>query len=90
MYRMLFLALKKVQMVKKTPCQIPTTLEKLALAKFPNAPTGEKALPLNAISKSMNFRFVQQEEFLGKLTNISITFVYLLISSILTCFIKNP
>ena len=89
MYRMLFLALKKVQMVKKTPCQIPTFQEKLALAKFPNAPTGENALPLNAISKSMNFRFAQQEDFLGKLTNISITFVYLLISSMLMCFIKN-
>ena len=86
---MLFLALKKVQMVKKTPCQIPTFQEKLALAKFSNAPTGENALPLNAISESMNFRFAQQEDFLGKLINISITFVYLLISSMLTCFIKN-
>ena len=54
---MLFLASKKVQMVKNTPCQIPTTQQKIPLAKFPIAPTGEKALPFNAISKSMNFPF---------------------------------
>ena len=67
---MLFLlALKKVQMVKHIPCHIPTTQQKISLAKFLIAPIGEKALPLNAISKSMNFTFAQ------KLNNISITFV---------------
>ena len=35
MYRMLFLlALKKVQMVKNTPCHILTTQQKISLAKF--------------------------------------------------------
>ena len=66
MYRILFLASKKVQMVKNTPCQIPTTQQKIPLAKFPITPTGEKALPFNAISKSMNFPFAQKEDFLGK------------------------
>ena len=54
---MSFLALKKVQIVKNTPCQIPTNQQKTALSKFPIAPTGENALLLNAISKSMNFPF---------------------------------
>ena len=66
MYRMLFLASKKVQMVKNTPCQIPTTQQKIPLAKFPITPTGEKALPFNAISKSMNFPFTQKEDFFEK------------------------
>ena len=60
---MLFLASKKVQIVKDTPCQIPTTQQKIPLAKFPIAPTGEKALPFNAISKSMNFPFAQKDFF---------------------------
>ena len=76
MYRMLFLlALKKVQIVKHIPCHILTTQQKISLAKFLIAPIGEKALPLNVISKSMNFPFAQKEDFLGKLNNISITFV---------------
>ena len=65
MYRMLFLASKKVQMVKNTPCEIPTTQQKISLAKFPIVPTREKALSLNAISKSMNFPFAQKD-FFGK------------------------
>ena len=60
---MLFLALKNVQMVKNTPCQIPNTQQKIPLAKFTIAPTGEKALSLNVISKSMNFPFTRKEEF---------------------------
>ena len=40
MYRMLFLALKKVQMVKNTTFQIPNTQQKILLAKFSIAPTG--------------------------------------------------
>ena len=64
---MLFLASKKAQMVKNTHCQIPTTQQKIPLAKFPIAPTGEKApLPFNATSKSMNFPFAQKEDFFGK------------------------
>ena len=64
MYRILFLlALKKVQMIKNTPCHIPTTQQKTPLAKFLIAPIGEKALPLNAISKSMNFPFAQKDDF---------------------------
>ena len=72
---MLFLASKKVQMVKNTPCQIPTTQQKIPLVTFPSAPTGEKALLFNVISKSMNFQFTQKYFFFGKLTNISIIFV---------------
>ena len=89
MYRMLFLALKKVQMVKNTTFQIPNTQQKILLAKFSIVPTGQKALLLHAISKSMNLPFVQKDDFWGKLTNISITLIYLLFSSML-CFIKNP
>ena len=53
-------------MVKNTPFHIPTTEQKIQVAKFPIAPTGGKTLPLNVISKSMNFPFVQKEEFFGK------------------------
>ena len=62
-------------MVKNTPFHIPTTQQKILLAKFLIDPIGEKALPLNAISKSMNLRFAYKKDFAGKLTNISITFV---------------
>ena len=71
-------------MVKDAPCQIPTTRQKVFLSKFPIALTGEKTLTLNAISKLMNLRLAQKEDFLGKLTNISITFLDLLFSSMLT------
>ena len=90
MYRKLFLALKKVQMVKNTLFQIPTTQQKVLPATFPITPTGEKALLLNTISRSMSFQFALKDDFLEKLTNISITFIYMLFSSMLTCFIKNP
>ena len=64
MFKMLFLlALKKVQMVKHIPCHIPTTQQKISPVKFFIAPIGEKALPLNAISKSMNFPFAQKDDF---------------------------
>ena len=65
MYRMLFLALKKVQMIKNTLCQIPIIQQKILPAKFPIAPTG-MPLSLNAISKTLNFRFAQREDFFGK------------------------
>ena len=93
MYRMLFLALKKVQMIKITPCQIPTTQQKnRPPAKFPISPTGEKHVPFNVISKSVSFTFAQKEDFLGKMTKISITFVYLLFSNMLTfsSMLENP
>ena len=41
MYRMLFLALKKVQMVKITSRQISNTQQKNPPTKFPIAATGE-------------------------------------------------
>ena len=66
MYRKLFLALKKVQMVKNTLCQIPTTQQKVLPAIFPITPTGEKALLLNTISRSMSFQFAQKDDFFGK------------------------
>ena len=64
---MLFsLPLKKVQMVKNAPCYIPTTQHNIPLAKFLIASMREKALTLNVISKSMNFKFEQKEDFFGK------------------------
>ena len=66
MYRKLFLALKKVQMVKNTLFQIPTTQQKVLPATFPITPTGEKALLLNTISRSMSFQFALKDDFLGK------------------------
>ena len=61
---MLFLlALKKVQMVKNTPFHIPTTQQKIPFAKLHIEPFGEKALPLNVISKLMNFPFAQKRIF---------------------------
>ena len=66
MYRKLFLALKKVQMVKNTLFQIPTTQQKVLLATFPITPTGEQALLLNTISRSMSFQFALKDDFFGK------------------------
>ena len=55
-------------MVKNTPCLIPTIQLKNSLAKFLIATIAEKALPLNAILKSMNFPFAKKKKkgFLGK------------------------
>ena len=50
---------------------------------------GESPPPLNAISKTLNFPFAQKEDFLRKLSKISITFVYLLFYIMLKCFLKN-
>ena len=90
MYRMLFEALKKVQMVKITPHEIPTTQQKKFSQNFPFPPTGGITLPFNAISKPLNCPFAPKEDFLRKIPNISITFVYLLFSIMRKCFIKNP
>ena len=78
---MLFLALKKVQMVKITDSDHPT--------KFAIAPNGEIPLSRNAILKTLNCPFTPKEDFLEKLTNISITFVYLLFPIMLRCFSKK-
>ena len=86
-HRRLFLALKKVPIVRNTPCHIPN--KKIPPAKFLIAPFGEMPLPLNAISKALNCLFALSDRFLGKPTN-SITFVYQLFSIMLKCFIKNP
>ena len=53
-------------MVKNTPCQIPTPQQKVSLVKFPIVPTGEKALPVHAISKLMNFPVAHKKDFFGK------------------------
>ena len=53
-------------MVKNTPCQIPTPQQKVSLVKFPIVPTGEKALPVHAISKLMNFPVALKKDFFGK------------------------
>ena len=90
MQRMLFLALKKVPIFRNTACRTRATQQKMPPAKCPIAPIGEMPLPLNTISKTLNCPFVSKEDFLGKLTNISIIFVYLLFSIMPKCFIKNP
>ena len=62
---MLFLALKKVRIVKITPVQIPTTQLKISsIAKFSIALTWRGFhLPLNAIGKDLNCPFAPQEGF---------------------------
>ena len=71
---MLFLDLKKVQMVKITPFQILTTPQKNS-TQFPIAnwgyppggyPTGGIPLSRNAISKTLNYRLAPNRNFLGK------------------------
>ena len=52
-------------MVKKTPCHIPTTQQKVSLAKFLIAPIAEKVLPLNAI-KINEFPIRKKRKFFGK------------------------
>ena len=51
---MLFLALKKVEMVKFTPLQIPNTQQKKKPAKFSIPPTGGPPPFLNAIWKTLH------------------------------------
>ena len=71
---MLFLALKKVQMVKITPCQILTNQQKNAPQNLPLPQMGRSPLPCNAILKTLNCPFTPKEDFLWKLANTSITF----------------
>ena len=49
----LFLTLKKVQMVKITPCQIPTTQKKIPTPKSPTAtlPPGVPPYPLTLFGR---------------------------------------
>ena len=70
--------------------RFPPPNKNMPPAKFHTAPIGEILLPLNAILKALNCPFAPKEEFLGKLINISITFVYQLLSIMLKGFIKNP
>ena len=51
--------------------------------------TGGIPPPLNAILKTLNCPFAEKEDFMIKLSNISITFAYLLFSIMLKYFIKN-
>ena len=52
--RMLFLALKNIQMVKITPCQIPSTNPRSPLAKFPiPSHWGDSPLPLYILWKTL-------------------------------------
>ena len=88
-HRMLFLVLKKVPIFRDTACQTPTTQQKIPPAKCPIAPIGKMPLTLNTISKTLNCPFASKEDFMGKLTNINITFVYQLFSIMSKCFIKN-
>ena len=85
---MLFLALKKVQMVKITPYQILTT-QKSTPQNLLLVQMGSTPLSCNAISKTLNYPFTPKEEFLENLANINITFVYLLFPIMLRCFSKK-
>ena len=73
---------EKTQMVKMTPRMIPTTQqEKFSQQNFPPPPT---------ILEHLYCPFPPKENFLRKLPNISITFVYFLFSITVICFLKNP
>ena len=50
---------------------------------------GRSPLSRNAILKTLNCPFTPNEDFLEKLANISITFVYLLFPIMLKCFSKK-
>ena len=98
---MLFLRLKKVQIVKITLSHIPTNQQKNKPAKFPIAPTGEMPLLLNMGNTILLYTITPmvllEKPWIAHLhqkklfrENISITFVYLLFSIMLKCFIKDP
>ena len=71
MHRMLSLALKKVSIVRNTPCQTPTTPKNMPPAKFLIASIKEMPLPLVSFQKTLNCPFALKEDFFRKLTNIS-------------------
>ena len=64
-------------------------VKKHLLEKFLIPPTEGISPLLNVISKTLNCSFAQKQDFLRKLSNISLTIVYLLFSIILKYFIKN-
>ena len=57
---MLFLALKKIQLVKTTPCQIATSWLKIPQQNFPFPPLGKVSLTLNTICKNL-FKVLHSE-----------------------------
>ena len=84
---MLFLALKKVGIVKITPRQIPESQWKISYtANFSIAFTWENFhLPLNGIWKKPELFICMTRGFLKKITKVKSTFVYML----RTIMIKN-
>ena len=70
---MLFLALKKVQMVKITSCQILTTQQKNPPHKISHCPDWWDPPIFHCILKNLNCPFAPREDFLGKLGITSIT-----------------
>ena len=78
-------------MLKVTTCQILTPPnKKYCPEKFLIAPSGGiGGLSRNAISKTLNWPFAPKEDFLGKLANISITFVYLIFPIMLKSLEKS-
>ena len=69
---MLFLALKKVQMVKITSCQILTTQQKNPPHKISHCPNWWDPPIFYCIAKNLNCPFAPKEDFFGKLGIISI------------------
>ena len=74
-----YFSLKRVQIVKITPHQIPTTPPKISfIAKFLTAFTwGNFHLPWTLFAKNLDFPFALEKDFLEKITKVKITFVYL-------------
>ena len=56
--------------------RFPPLNKNIPPAKFHIVSIGEMLLPLNAILEALNCSFAPKEDFSGKLTNISINFVY--------------
>ena len=91
-YRMLFLALNKVQIVKITPRQIPSNPIKIFLhSKICNSTHsgGVSTYPWTLFGKNLNCPFAPQKDFWKKMTKVKITFVYLLCSIMLKKFLQQ-
>ena len=86
MHKMLFLAFKKGPIFRNTSYQIPLNQQKYATNKISHCSNWKDA---PAILKALNCPLAPKEDFLGKLTNIIVTFVYQLFSIMLKCFIKK-
>ena len=87
---MLFLALKKGSNSHYNSLPDCHSIKKiLPLQNFPLPHWGNSSYLLTLFGKIPNCPFAPKENLGGKLTNVSITFVYLLCPIMLKCFRKN-